>query len=106
VFQPVCSFQQYGMTCGFWSVFNAKAIDPLLCRRMELTSANIAREALVLMRPVFTQEPLWTENVDAMAETLGVDIVLLGVYPKYSVLPLVGNLSSTHSICDCFPKAR
>jgi hypothetical protein len=76
-------------------VFNAKAIDTLLCRRMELTSANIAREAQLLMTHVFTQEPLWTEQVAAMAENLGVDIVLLGVYKKYGVLPLVGNLSSS-----------
>lgn len=70
---------QQGMTCGFWSVFNAKAIDDILEQGAALTAAGIASGTRKYAHCITTKKPLWTEQVSSAAKHLSVDIVLLGI---------------------------
>ena len=81
------------MTCGFWSVFNAKAIDDNLASGAPLTSEFILKGTVKYAHCITTKRPLWTEQVSLAAQKLNVDVVLLGIYPKYGVLPLIADLA-------------
>jgi hypothetical protein len=91
------STQQQGMTCGFWSVFNAKAIDSLLSRNEEISGPAVQRESRRFLDYITTVRPLWTEQVAATAARLGVAIILLGIYPEHGVLPLIADLAVDES---------
>jgi hypothetical protein len=99
------SVQQQGMTCGFWSVFNAKSIDVLLASRAPLNADAITAGTIGFADCITTKRPLWTEQVSSVARRVGVDIVLLGIYPDHGVLPLIADLTVDSSALGAVSRA-
>eukprot|EP00698_Gefionella_okellyi_P018775 TRINITY_DN5669_c0_g2_i1.p1 TRINITY_DN5669_c0_g2~~TRINITY_DN5669_c0_g2_i1.p1 ORF type:complete len:299 (-),score=69.81 TRINITY_DN5669_c0_g2_i1:185-1081(-) len=88
------SQQQRGLSCGYWSVFNARALHELFRERFVVTEAAIAQRARTHLRLITNTKSLWTEEVQAVAHQLHVPVNLLGLVPRYGVVPLAATVTA------------
>jgi hypothetical protein len=93
------SIQQHGETCGFWAVFNAKALQMLVDAGDNPSSVEIAQLARRFEENINIAEAIDTAQVVVAAEKLGIHLDLLGSYGKLGVLPL-----DVHVPCDVLPE--